>query len=263
MRNGVYLRLYDEGDDEQIVDLLELVFEEWPGYDITCSPLEHWRWKYLNHVSSRPYIALAIDGEKIIGCNLGFPLNISIGGKTRKACYRADTAVHPDYRGARISSGMIDFFNNYFTDEGVQLSYWATSNPIIISKGKKSRYPLPFKVTNFVRILNIDKQLKAMPVPNPILTKTGYLLVRSYNQLGNRLKKINDSPTRLEALGVKSFNCQVNDNRFVLPPGESIKEDPKEKISLASRPTAKTTDWPPKALPERDPAGLCPAGASS
>lgn len=123
----------------------------------------------------------------------------------------ADTVVHPDYRGKRISSRMIDYINNYFTSIGVQITYWVSSNPIFISKGKQRRIPLPFKVTNYVRILNIEKQLKAMPVPHPFLTKTGYFTVKAVNRLKNGLKKDNNSRTKFEICEIKSFEGKMKE----------------------------------------------------
>jgi len=37
------VRPYRSGDEEEIVEFLQLVFEGWPKFDLSCTPLEHWK----------------------------------------------------------------------------------------------------------------------------------------------------------------------------------------------------------------------------
>lgn len=43
------IREYLPGDEESIMDLLIKVFGGWPHFDLNCSPMRHWRWKYLDN----------------------------------------------------------------------------------------------------------------------------------------------------------------------------------------------------------------------
>ncbi len=206
----VTIRLYEESDDEGIVELLDLVFDGWPNYDIACSPLEHWRWKYLSSEGT-PYISVAEDMGRIVGCNLGYPVSLRVSGKSIKGFYASDTAVHPDYRRRRISSKIIDYQNNHFAGLGAKFTYWASSNPIYISYGKRRARPsLPFKITNFVRILDIDKQLQAMPVPNPLLSKAGYTVLKTLNSIRNSLEKRDRSAPKFEISDLDEFPPEIN-----------------------------------------------------
>ena len=205
----VTIRLYEEGDDEGIVELLDLVFDGWPNYDITCSPLDHWRWKYLSSEGT-PYISVAEDGGIIVGCNLGYPVSFRVSGKSITGFYASDTAVHPNYRGRRISSKIIEYQNNHFAGLGAKLTYWGTSNPIYVSKGKRTRLSLPFKVTNFVRVLNIDKQLHAMPGPNPFLNKAGYTVLKTLNTIRNSLEKRDRLAPKFEIREIDEFPSKIN-----------------------------------------------------
>jgi GNAT superfamily N-acetyltransferase len=205
----VTIRLYEKGDDEGIVELLDLVFDGWPNYDITYSPLEHWRWKYLGFEGT-PYISVAEDGG-IVGCNLGYRVSFRVSGKSITGYYAADTAVHPDYRGKRISSRIIEYQNNHFAGLGAKFTYWGTSNPIYISYGKRRARPLlPFKITNFVRILDIDKQLQAMPVPKPFLNKAGYTALKTLNTIRNSLEKCNRLVPKFEIREIDKFPEEIN-----------------------------------------------------
>src|SRR4030043_253175 len=73
------IRIYQEDDEYEILDLLELVFGQWPGYDIKCDPIDHWRWKYLENPVNKGLISLCLDNDKIIGCFHSVPMNKRIG----------------------------------------------------------------------------------------------------------------------------------------------------------------------------------------
>ena len=42
------IREYEPGEEEQIVSLLDIVFDEWPSFDINCSKMDFWKRKYLD-----------------------------------------------------------------------------------------------------------------------------------------------------------------------------------------------------------------------
>ena len=62
------VRPYRLGEEEEIVELLELVFNGWPQFDLNCASLEHWRWKYLDNPLKMNTVAVEISNNKIIGC---------------------------------------------------------------------------------------------------------------------------------------------------------------------------------------------------
>ncbi|MBD3205917.1 hypothetical protein GF319_06190, partial [Candidatus Bathyarchaeota archaeon] len=63
-------RLYKEGDEEGIIPLLELVFDSWPRFDLSCSKREHWIWKFVDTPTglNEVFVAETPDGE-IIGAS--------------------------------------------------------------------------------------------------------------------------------------------------------------------------------------------------
>ena len=51
MQEVIEIRSYQPGDEEEIVELLELVFGGWPKLDLNCDSINHWRWKYVDYPS--------------------------------------------------------------------------------------------------------------------------------------------------------------------------------------------------------------------
>ncbi len=92
------IRDYNPGDEEEIVELLQLGFDGWPHFDIACSPLEHWRWKYQENPIGRSLINIAECERRIIGARQSYLQRICIGHKVFRSMYAGDLVVHPDYR---------------------------------------------------------------------------------------------------------------------------------------------------------------------
>jgi hypothetical protein len=64
------LRYYRDGDEEGILDCLTAAFGRWPSVDIDVAPIEHLRWKLSSHPIAPQMNYVAVDGERIIGCQL-------------------------------------------------------------------------------------------------------------------------------------------------------------------------------------------------
>ena len=56
------VREYRPGDEGGLVELLGLVFGGWPHLDVSCSPLEYWRWKFEGREGLGKFIVVAETG---------------------------------------------------------------------------------------------------------------------------------------------------------------------------------------------------------
>lgn len=110
--------------------------------------------------------------------------------------YGVDFAVHPDYRGRGISTKLNDMTDRLLKDTGVAFSYAIVGNPILIKTYSKRYLEFPHPITNFVRIRDIDAQLKAIPMERPWLVKSGYNTVKLLNTARQRLNK--KKPRKME-----------------------------------------------------------------
>jgi len=116
----------------------------------------------------------------------------------------ADLVVHPEYRQLGIYRKMWEYAAKKANEIGLNFSYWVSGNPIIISTSKD--YPgFPYPILNLVRIKDIDKQLKAMPMNNAWLYKIGFYTSKLTNPFRNILKKHGADWQSLPVYEVNSF----------------------------------------------------------
>jgi GNAT superfamily N-acetyltransferase len=185
------VRPYQEGDEEEIVKLLTSAFNGWPNLDIDCTPLEYWRWKYDANPTEEKAIAVAVHRGKIVGAIHTIPTKINVSGETIIGTLGTDIAVHPEYRGSGLSSSMNKYLREIKKAQGRYFTYLATRNPRMIKFHLRESLQFPHRVTNLVRIRDLDKHMHAMPMDNPWLIKIGYSTLQLR---GEALKKIGLRP---------------------------------------------------------------------
>lgn len=86
------IRLWQPGDEDAILDLFHQVFGR-------SMPREFWRWRFQDHPSGGPYIALAWDGERLAAHYAVTAAPLSIDGEQVPAALAMTTMTHADYRG--------------------------------------------------------------------------------------------------------------------------------------------------------------------
>ena len=153
-------RLYREGDEQEIVDLLCEVFNGWPAFDIPVSPLEHWRWKYLNN----PYgsiIALSCDQDKIVGCQHILFKKIKVVDREYDSAIGVDVALHPDYRGRGEYGRLFSFKREQEKKYDFKFRNQIQSNPKLVKRDRERGNPLfPHRVYESVRIKNVEEHFR-------------------------------------------------------------------------------------------------------
>lgn len=208
---GYIVRLYQPGDEKEIVQLLQLVFDGWPHLDLSCTPLDHWRWKYESNPLKMNFITVGISLNKTIGCDHGVPLKIKIGDTVHLCDYSGDTVVHPEYRRMGVSKKMIEQTNEQRKRAGVKFLYWVTRNPIFIKSYSKIRPRFPHIITNLVRIVDVNQQLRVMPVENAWLMKLGFHAAKFRNDIRNAVSSFKPSNSKLHIFEVHRFDDRIND----------------------------------------------------
>jgi GNAT superfamily N-acetyltransferase len=187
------IRPYERGDEDQIVELLRLCIEGWPGFDLKCTPKEHWKWKYLDNPYGMISTCVAVNEGEIVGVNHAIPLRIKIMDEMAYCLYAADTVVHPDFRGKGISTSLRKTNIANSEEKGFKYVFFVTSNPILIKSFEKIRPRLPHQIGNLVKIKDIELQLEAMPVNNPTMIKWGYRTLNLLNNIRSYFSKIRTS----------------------------------------------------------------------
>jgi len=179
------VRPYRPWDEEGIVHLLDLSFKGWPNYDLTCSSLDHWKWKFEDNPLKMFLIVVGIHNNKKISCLHEIPLKIKIGDKFELCNYAANLAVHPDFRKIGVSNKMIELMIELRKKAGIQYVYFVSRNPIVIKSLSKRYYRFPKTVLNLVKIRDLDLQLQKMPIKNAWLMKMGFYSARLINDVRN------------------------------------------------------------------------------
>jgi len=114
---GVSIRLYQPGDEEGLVELLQASFDAWPKVEVSVSPRDHMLWKLSSDPESQRFQVVADAGSRIVGCRLFFFNWFRIQGQ-RLCCRQGfDLAVHPDYQGQGVLNDMWAFARQHFDTE--------------------------------------------------------------------------------------------------------------------------------------------------
>jgi hypothetical protein len=101
--SGWACRWFQDGDEEQILELLSLCFGEWPRVDISVSPLDHLRWKMSSSAIARASGSVAeTEDGRIIAVQLLFAQHVFVEGKRRHLIQGVDQCVHPDLQGRGV-----------------------------------------------------------------------------------------------------------------------------------------------------------------
>lgn len=95
------LRKYRDGDEQSIVEMLNIAFGSWRS-------LEYWKWKYKKNPAGSPIIWLAEHNNKIIGHYGIIPIRMKVGNTFMTGSFAADAATHPKYQGKGVFSSLVN-----------------------------------------------------------------------------------------------------------------------------------------------------------
>lgn len=152
------IRPYRSGDEYDIVELLQTVFLAWPRFNIPCSSIDHWRWKFIDNPSNETYVYVAESDSKIVGTESRILLKIKVLDNILLGEQRVDLGVHPDFRGQGIFSNILESLYKNSLNSNIQLSYAEESNPIVIKKWKKYNAALhPNRIIKYFWIRDLVK----------------------------------------------------------------------------------------------------------
>lgn len=152
-------RLYNPGDEEEIVRLLEICFDGWPEKDLD-SKVDFWRWKYLDNPLKSSIVVVGLDDDNIMSCEHGIQTNGKVGSKSFLINLGSDLCVHPEYRGRGIRHKLYEVRDIEREKKGVAFHCSTTNNPIIIrGQLKRNRPQFPHQFIELVKIQDIQKHL--------------------------------------------------------------------------------------------------------
>lgn len=209
MSDRFEFRSYQEGDDENIQRLLAQCFKDWPGLDLRCTQLEHWKWKYNENGLIGKVITVALENKVMIGVTHAYLKNVKIFDSYKLGKYGSDTAVHPDYRRLGVKKGMSPLHREKGKEAGVDFSYRVSSNPIMVKSWEKRRPRFPHEVLNLVWIDDLNRQLKEIPMKNSLFLKTGFSMLKMLNKIGSVFNK--SDPSLCSLSWIEKFDTRIDE----------------------------------------------------
>jgi GNAT superfamily N-acetyltransferase len=154
MSDSVQARLYQQGDEAKIVELLSQVFNGWPHIDIgSKSSLDHWYWKFRDNPTGKRLVRVGVVGDRIIACDHGLYTRWKIGEETKLICQGVDAAVHPEYRGKGVYSKIESVKGDAEFVREIGMGYSFSNVKMLLDNWRKKG--LPIYPTPVCRLLNI------------------------------------------------------------------------------------------------------------
>jgi GNAT superfamily N-acetyltransferase len=211
MEDELFIRRYLEGDDPNIVKLLDLVFNGWPKLDLRYSSLDYWRWRYLdNPIGNKELVVCENNDGEIVGCLHSCPKKIKVGKGEYLCSTGPDLAVHPEYRKRGIANRMIKKIQSLRRINEEWMAFYDTSNPILIKMSEKYII-FPYKQNIYVKINDIDLHLENNPTDKQFLEKYGYLILKNINKRIILGRKNITTSNNYEILEINEFDLRVYD----------------------------------------------------
>jgi GNAT superfamily N-acetyltransferase len=214
MTDEVTIRVYQPGDEEQIVKLLELVFKGWPHFDLDCSSLDHWYWKFRDNPTGKNNIALGLVKDRLVACDHGFYTYMKIGERSRLVRQGVDAAVHPDFRGQGIYSKTGLLKDDLDLKNKVEMVYSFTNVKMFVENRKKKGLPIfPSPVSRLIRVKDINRYIdtrKDLNFYRKNYIRYGVRLMSWLNTVQNVFRSKLDSSNIFQISDVDKFDDQID-----------------------------------------------------
>ncbi|EMR73406.1 hypothetical protein MCGE09_00449 [Thaumarchaeota archaeon SCGC AB-539-E09] len=184
------VRPYTYGDEEQIVELLELSFTGWPKFNLSRPPLEHWRWKYLDNLFNLTLIAVVELDGRIIGCWHRIPQKIKFGEIITFVGQGVDVAVHPDFQGRGMSSKLREVTLDISKKNDISMALGINTNPKLRKSENRRGAKDIATLFGMIKIDDVDLHFDMRKIEHSFMKKYGYNLLKIKNKIG-KLKVFN------------------------------------------------------------------------
>jgi hypothetical protein len=216
-----FSRQYVEGDEDQIIELLRLVFNGWPRFDLNCTVEEHWTWKMKETPLMVNHVVVTETNGKIIGVQQGIAKKMKVGNKVILGNKSGELGVHPEYRRMGVRNSMLQF-KKYKEQFGVTFNISLTSNPILVNaRARKlkrdNRWGLvfPHPVKYLVRIQDFDKFLKRIKREytwqRTLIYKLGFFFLKTLNGIQRKLSSGVSNSSDFSIKKIMIFDDKIDD----------------------------------------------------
>lgn len=186
MKPNIEARYYQNGDEDQIINILKSSFPEWA---IRKNPIAYWKWKYLETPLSSGIEVGIIDG-KMVCVNHTINLKIKVGGEILLSQYGDDAATDPAFRGKGYFRALVELDKVYKANQGIKFDYSVPIHPAMLSiNTRKGMAVSPFKIRHLIRVKNVNIYIKRSNIKNSKVMSIGLSFYKIFNHLTTFVRK--------------------------------------------------------------------------
>ncbi len=127
----IIIRPPNDREVGQMLEVIQLSFGSWPGFELPVPPLEHLRWKMESHPQAWQQHRVVELDSKIVGAGVRIPREVMLKGQVRLARDGGDLAVHPDYQRRGIWGRMREHTMRT-TDDKYDLHIGTSHSPAVV-----------------------------------------------------------------------------------------------------------------------------------
>jgi len=153
------IRICNEADEPQLVELLLRVFHRWPPFEIPVSAVEHLRWKMRSDPASRrQQWVTEVDG-RIVAMVVRIIRRVRVKGRDRLLRDGGDAAVDPRYREEGLYGAMLDHVRGTPQHAEFDIGWGFSTNP---RTRRRSREEGRREVANPIQVLKRPYRARAI-----------------------------------------------------------------------------------------------------
>ena len=155
--SAVSYSFYKPGDENKIVKLLDNTFHGWPRFDIECSQVDHWRWKYLDNPIHKMSVFTAYLEDQLVGVNHSVFKKLFFNNQVYYTAHGADACVDSDYRQLGVFNTLKNMKVENEVKMGIKLYSMIGNNPILLDRHNRlGDLFFPHDLGNYIFINDID-----------------------------------------------------------------------------------------------------------
>lgn len=193
------------------MELLEMAYDGWPRFDLECTPLDYWKWKYQDNPLKLAFITVARSNDKMIGCSHSILSHIKVGEEVILGGSGYDAAVHPDFRGRGIFSKMSRLRDELRLNSGMKFAIYESSDPYVTKSHSKVYPSFPHAVVYYARIHDVDLHLRRMPAEHALIKKYGFHLANTFNNIRNKIMRIKPPHRTFSISAISDFDDRIDE----------------------------------------------------
>ncbi len=153
------IRISNEADEPQLVELLFRVFHRWPQFEIPVSAVEHLRWKMRSDPASRrQQWVTEVDG-RIVAMFVRIIRRVRVKGRDRLLRDGGDAAVDPRYQEEGLYGAMLDHVRGTRGHAEFDIGWAFSTNP---RTRRRSREKQIREIANPIQVLEKPYRARAI-----------------------------------------------------------------------------------------------------